>query len=82
MTIWRLLRAVLPCSHAHRYKDRRSGRLVLICDDCGDANTPDIGDKAKLRKLQKQWAASKRWRADKPKADVYVLPKITRNEGA
>lgn len=77
----RLLRSLFTCQHSETYRERRDGVLHLCCHWCGHATPVQMGDRAKIRKLQAQWHKSRAWRAEKPPAEVYVMPRIRRKEG-
>jgi hypothetical protein len=78
--MWRLLSKWFRCQHTDAYHERRDhkdhgpGTLHLVCRTCDHATAIVMGDKAKIKKLQKQWDKSRVQPSVKTKADVYVLP--------
>jgi len=80
--IRRLLRALFVCQHLHCMRERIDGVLTLVCDSCGHATPVQMGERKKIVKLERQWAKSRAWKADKPPAEIIVMPRIHRKEGA
>lgn len=80
--IRRLLRALFVCAHSDSYRERRAGVLHMVCADCNHATPVVMGERKKIVKLERQWAKSRAWKADKPPAEIIVMPRIHRKEGA
>ena len=77
--MWRLLRFVrslFTCSHAEMIRSRdEQHRLWLVCTSCGHQVPVQLSEPAKVRKLVKQWAKSRRQTSGpKSPATIVVMP--------
>lgn len=73
----RFVRALFGCPHVEMLKERDAhGKLWLVCTSCGHQVPVQLSEPAKVRRLVKQWAKSRRQTSGpKSPATIVVMPK-------